>query len=65
MTTEKVEMKKRKVAWGITGAGDKIAQFIEVIKEIKKKYENAVEIQVYLSKAAETVLKFYKLEDTL
>jgi len=65
MTTEKVEMKKRKVAWGITGAGDKIAQFIEVMKEIKKKYENAVEIQVYLSKAAETVLKFYKLEDTL
>jgi archaeoflavoprotein AfpA len=65
MATEKTESKKRKVAWGITGAGDKIAQFIEVMKEIMKEYENAVEIQVYLSKAAETVLKFYKLEDTL
>jgi archaeoflavoprotein AfpA len=65
MATEKVEMKKRKVAWGITGGGDKIAEFIEVMKEIKKEYENVVEIQVYLSKAAETVLKFYKLEDTL
>ena len=61
---EQVEAKKRKVAWGITGAGDKIAEFIEVMKELKKEYENTVEIQVYLSKAAETVLKFYKLEDT-
>ena len=50
---------------GNHGGGDKIAEFIEVMKEIKKEYENAVEIQVYLSKAAETVLKFYKLEDTL
>jgi len=65
MAKEQVEAKKRKVAWGITGAGDKIAEFIEVMKELKKEYENTVEIQVYLSKAAETVLKFYKLEDTL
>jgi archaeoflavoprotein AfpA len=65
MAKEQVETKKRKVAWGITGAGDKIAEFIEVMKELKKKYENTVEIQVYLSKAAETVVKFYKLEDTL
>jgi archaeoflavoprotein AfpA len=65
MVTEKTEGKKRKVAWGITGAGDKIAEFIEVMKEIKKEYENVVEIQVFLSKAAETVLKFYKLENEL
>ena len=65
MAKEQVEAKKKKVAWGITGAGDKIAEFIEVMKELKKEYENVVEIQVYLSKAAETVLKFYKLEDTL
>jgi archaeoflavoprotein AfpA len=63
MTTEKVEMKKRKVAWGITGGGDKIAETIEVMKEIKKEYENTVEIQVFLSKAAEIVLKYYRLED--
>jgi archaeoflavoprotein AfpA len=65
MAKEQVGGKKRKVAWGITGAGDKIAEFIGVMKELKKEYENIVEIQVYLSKAAETVLKFYKLEDTL
>ena len=65
MAKEQAEAKKKKVAWGITGAGDKIAEYIEIMKQIKKEYENTVEIQVYLSKAAETVLKFYKLEDTL
>jgi archaeoflavoprotein AfpA len=65
MAAEKVESKKRKVAWGIMGAGDKIADFIAVMKQIKKEYENTVEIQVFLSKAAETVLKFYRLEDDL
>ena len=63
MTVEKV--KKRKVAWGITGAGDKIAEFIEVMKEIQKEYEDTVEIQVFLSKAADLVLKYYRLEDDL
>jgi archaeoflavoprotein AfpA len=62
---EEVKVKKMKVAWGITGAGDKIANFIEVMKEIKKEYEGTVEIQVFLSKAAETVLKYYRLEDEL
>jgi archaeoflavoprotein AfpA len=65
MAKEQVEAKKRKVAWGITGAGDKIADFIEVMKGIKKEYEGTVEIQVFLSKAAETVLKFYRLEEYL
>jgi archaeoflavoprotein AfpA len=61
----KDEVKKRKVAWGISGAGDKIAEFIEVMKAVKKEYEGTVEIQVFLSKAAETVLKFYQLENEL
>ena len=63
--TEEAKAKKRKVAWAVTGAGDKIAEFIEVMKQIKKQYETAVEIHVYLSKAAETVLRFYNLEKTL
>ena len=63
MATEQVKVKKRKVAWGITGAGDKIVEFLEVMKEMKKEYENTVEIQVFLSKAAEIVLKYYRLED--
>jgi archaeoflavoprotein AfpA len=65
MTVKEAKIKKRKVAWGITGAGDKIAEFIEVMKQIQKRCEDTVEIHVYLSKAAETVLKFYNLEAAL
>jgi archaeoflavoprotein AfpA len=65
MTSKQVKIKKRKVAWGITGAGDKIDQFLEVLKQIKKKYEDSVGIHVFVSKAGETVLKFYNLEAKL
>jgi len=65
MVAEDGKGKKRKVAWGITGAGDKIAEFIEVMKEIQKEYVGKVEIQVFLSKAADLVLKYYCLEDDL
>jgi archaeoflavoprotein AfpA len=65
MTAEQVKVKKRKVAWGITGGGDKIADFIDVMKEIRKEYESTVEIQVFLSKAADIVLKYYRLEADL
>ena len=65
MTVEEGRAKKKKVAWGITGAGDKIAEFIEVMKEIQKEYVNTVEIHVFLSKAADLVLKYYRLEDYL
>ena len=63
MTEAKV--KKIKVAWGITGAGDKIAEIIETMKDLKKKSEGLVEIHVFLSKAAEIMLKFYRLDDDL
>jgi len=59
------EAKKKKVAWGITGAGDKIAEYIDAMKKIQKEYEDTVEIQVFLSKAADLVLKYYRLEDDL
>jgi len=65
MTAEQVKVKKRKVAWGITGAGDKIADFIKVMKEIQKEYADTVEIQVFLSKAADIVLKYYNRETDL
>ena len=59
------KVKKRKVAWGITGAGDKIEDFLDVMIDLKSKSESVVEIEVFISKAAETVLKFYRLEDKL
>ena len=65
MTSDKVEAKKRKIAWGISGAGDKIAEIIDIMKSVKKEYENTIEIHVFLSKAAETVMKFYGLEEDL
>ncbi len=60
-----VKIKKRKVAWGITGAGDKIEEIINTMKELKKQSENSVEIHVYVSKAAEIMLKFYRLDEEL
>ncbi|NLE03881.1 MAG: archaeoflavoprotein AfpA [Crenarchaeota archaeon] len=59
------ELKKKKVAWGLTGAGDRIAEQVELMRELKEKYANKVEIHVFVSKAAETMLKFYNLEKTV
>ncbi|MCW4004654.1 MAG: archaeoflavoprotein AfpA [Candidatus Bathyarchaeota archaeon] len=63
MTENKI--KKRKVAWGITGAGDKIEEILNVMLDLKRQSENLVEIEVFVSKAADTVLKFYRLEEKL
>ena len=60
---EEVKAKKLKVAWGITGAGDKIAEIVEVMKDLKKQSEDIVDIDVYISKAADTMLKFYRLDE--
>ena len=65
MSIEQAKSKKWKVAWGITGAGDKIDEFIETMIRINNEYDDTVDIHVFLSKAAETVLKYYKLEDTV
>jgi len=47
------------VAWGITGAGDKkIAEILEVMKDIRKQSEDLAEIEVFISKAADTMLNF-------
>jgi len=65
MSAETKKNKKRKIAWGITGSGDKLAETIEVMKQIKTEYEKTVKIEVYLSKAGSLVLKYYKVEDFL
>ena len=62
---ENKEVKKLKVAWGITGAGDKIQEIIETMKELKQQSEGKVDIDVYVSKSAETMLKFYRLDEDL
>jgi archaeoflavoprotein AfpA len=57
--------KKRRIAWGITGAGDLIKDTLEAMKGIKEAYKGRIEIEVYLSNAGEQVLRFYKLGDEL
>ena len=59
------EKKKRRVAWGITGSGDKLLETFEVMRKIRIKYQNEVEIRAYLSKAGEQVAKYYKLAGDL
>nr|WP_290596270.1 MULTISPECIES: archaeoflavoprotein AfpA [unclassified Archaeoglobus] len=56
--------KKKRVAWGITGSGDRLPETVRVMKEIGKEYPE-VEIAVYLSKAGEQVVKYYKLMNDL
>lgn len=57
--------KKCKIAWGITGGGDKIAEIVKVIIELKNQYEHKADIHVYVSKNGETMLRFYKQFDLL
>ncbi|MCL2134734.1 MAG: archaeoflavoprotein AfpA [Candidatus Bathyarchaeota archaeon] len=59
------KQKKCKIAWGITGGGDKIAEIVKVMVAIKKQYESNVDIHVFVSKNGETMLKFYRQFDIL
>jgi len=59
------EKKKTKVAWGISGSGDKLAETVDVMIRVKKEYANEVDIRVYLSKAGEQVIRWYKLNEQL
>lgn len=55
---KKQKMVKR-VAWGITGSGDRLIEVFNVMKELKKQYQNDARITVYLSKAGDLVVKYY------
>jgi archaeoflavoprotein AfpA len=58
-------VKKKKVAWGITGGGDRLRETVEAMKRISGKYMNVVDIDVYLSKAGELVVRYYELTEGL
>jgi archaeoflavoprotein AfpA len=55
------ESKKRKVAWGITGSGDRIRETFDAMKKIKEEFEDRADIRVYISKAGDQVAKYYKM----
>jgi archaeoflavoprotein AfpA len=62
---EKNSRKKRKIAWGITGSGDRIVETVKIMKEITSRYSSRVKIEVYLSKAGAQVVKYYHLVEDL
>jgi archaeoflavoprotein AfpA len=59
-----MKMVKVKVAWGITGSGDKIIETIEAMLRIKQTYQT-LDIEVFPSKAGQQVAKYYKVYDKL
>jgi archaeoflavoprotein AfpA len=65
MTARAGKAKLKKVAWGITGSGDKLGEIVDVMKGIREQYQSRVDIRVYLSKAGEQVLKWYNLYERL
>lgn len=48
-----------RIAWGITGCGDKIEEIAALMIELKKKH--GLTVDIYTSKSAKLVLKWYKL----
>ena len=58
---EKKQKKKKRVAWGITGSGDRLLEVFDVMKQIKKQHKDDTRITVYLSKAGDLVVKYYHL----
>jgi archaeoflavoprotein AfpA len=65
MTEHLARVEKKKVAWGITGSGDRLPETIDIMKKIREGYQNEVDLRVFLSKAGELVLRWYKLHDSL
>jgi archaeoflavoprotein AfpA len=66
MVEKKGEKKKlKKIAWGITGSGDRLKETFNVMKKIREEYEDLADIRVYVSQAGDQVLKYYKLSHDL
>ena len=59
--SDKNKMKQKRVAWGITGSGDRLIETIETMKQVNNEYQNELRTTIYLSKAGEQVVKFYGL----
>jgi archaeoflavoprotein AfpA len=58
-------MSRKKIAWGITGAGDKIEETVQVMMDIKKNYQEKVDIEVFISKAGDQVIKYYEISQEI
>lgn len=56
-------MSENKIAWGISGAGDKIRTIKKEMEKIRA--EKPIDIHVFVSKAGEQVLKMYQIKEEL
>lgn len=54
-----------RIAWGLTGSGDKFRKTYDIMRKLKIDYGDELSVDLYLSKAAEQVSKFYKLNNEL
>jgi archaeoflavoprotein AfpA len=54
-----------RIAWGLTGSGDKFRETYEVMRRLKDQYGASLVVDVYLSKAAILVAKYYKVTEEL
>jgi len=58
-------VKKKKIAWGITGAGDKILETMKVMEKIRVEFEEQVDIEVFISKSGDQVVKYYGISNDI
>ncbi|WXG46397.1 MAG: archaeoflavoprotein AfpA [Candidatus Atabeyarchaeum deiterrae] len=65
MPEQKEGKKIKKVAWGITGSGDRLRETVEAMRKIRDQFADRVDVRVYVSKAGDQVLKYYKLSHDL
>jgi archaeoflavoprotein AfpA len=56
---------RKKIAWGITGSGDRIVETVKIMEELQTQYQDSVDIRVFVSKAGDQVIKYYKLFNDL
>ena len=54
-----------RIAWGLTGSGDKFRETYDVMRALKQEHGDELKVDLYLSKAAEQVSMFYKLNNEL
>lgn len=58
-------MDRKKIAWGITGAGDKIEETVRVMMDINDQFKDSVDIEVFISKAGDQVVKYYQISNEI
>lgn len=56
-------MSKTKIAWGITGAGDKILEIKEIFEDLNNTED--LEFHAFVSKAGKKVLEMYQIKEDL